>query len=100
MELLLFLCLLLSVLLLCLLVATLILCLLLSTVMVLQMYKTSLQLNDANANRYHMHNECILELHLLFYALEDNKVVLRIHILNTLKRVVAILEPKHDEVIT
>ena len=64
-ELLLFLCLLISTLLisallLCLmLVVTLILCLLLSTAVVLQMYKTFLQLNDADAdaNRYHMHNE-------------------------------------------
>ena len=60
-DLLLFLCLLLSellisALLVCL-MATLILCLLLLTAMVLQIYKTSLQLNHANANRYHMHNE-------------------------------------------
>ena len=57
-ELLLFLCLLISALLLCLmLVATLILCLLLLTAMLLEIYKAFLQLNDADANRYHMHNE-------------------------------------------
>ena len=53
--LLLFLCLLISTLILCLmLVATLILCLLLSTAMLLEIYKTFLQLNDADANRYHI----------------------------------------------
>ena len=55
MDLLLFLCLLISALLVYLmLVATLILCLLLSTAMLLQIYKTFLQLNDADANRYHI----------------------------------------------
>ena len=58
MELLLFLCLLISKLLLCLmLVVTLILCLLLLIAMLLEIYKTSLQLNDADTNRYDMHNE-------------------------------------------
>ena len=57
MELLLFLCLLISALLLCwMLVAALILCLLLGTVMALQMYQASFQQNDAN--RYHTHRNC------------------------------------------
>ena len=57
MELLLFMCLLISALLLCLiLVAALIVCLLLRTVMALQMYRAPLHKNDAN--RYHIHRQC------------------------------------------